>query len=281
MSPELKAKLDEIWDDMAKGRITKQEGERRANAAGWAPTAGTQAPRIVMAGGKLSAIVDQAETALLASGIPIYQRGGMLTHPVRLDTRVGEAGNVRREAGSTVLVAVREAWLTATHRRVVADATVDAKLTAEGKAAAIQKSQATTREAISAWHEQRLRELDADLLAKRAALIGTADRPDAKRVDTMAANMLKHTPTDIAVFYNSATDAERREMEAASASVGRVPLKTDDGLKWQTLLDSATVTEAQLARAEQTNPAAAQRVRELSEIRDMQVTLTGVALSEI
>jgi hypothetical protein len=59
--------------------------------------------------------------------------------------------------------------LTATHRRVVAEAAVDAKLTAEGKTAAIQKSQATTREAITVWHEQRLRELDADLLSKRAA----------------------------------------------------------------------------------------------------------------
>ena len=41
------------------------------------------------------------------------------------------------------------------------------------------------------------------------------------------------------------------------------------------------VAESQLARAEQTNPAAAKKVRELAEIRAMQVTLTGVALSEI
>jgi hypothetical protein len=97
----------------------------------------------------------------------------------------------------------------------------------------------------------------------------------------MAAHLLKHTPADIAVFYNSATETERREIEAASASVGRVPLKTSNGLEWKPLLDPSMVADAQLERAAQTNPTAAQRVRELQEIRDMQITLTGVALSEI
>jgi len=41
------------------------------------------------------------------------------------------------------------------------------------------------------------------------------------------------------------------------------------------------VNEAILARAETTNPTAAQKVREPDEIRAMQVTTTGVALSEI
>jgi hypothetical protein len=60
-----------------------------------------------------------------------------------------------------------------------------------------------------------------------------------------------------------------------------VPLKTANGLEWTTLLDPAMAADAQLSRAEQTNPAAARKVRELQEIRSMQVTLTGVALSEI
>lgn len=66
---------------------------------------------INMVGGRLSGIVDRAEAALLDSPIPIYQRGGLLTRPIKLDTRVGDAHNVRREAGSTMLIAVREPWL--------------------------------------------------------------------------------------------------------------------------------------------------------------------------
>ncbi len=56
--------------------------------------------------------------------------------------------------------------------------------------------------------------------------------------------------SDIAIFYNSASELERREMEAASASVGRVPMKTASGLPWQTLLNPEMVNEAILARAE-------------------------------
>ena len=47
-----------------------------------------------------------------------------------------------------------------------------------------------------------------------------------------------------------------------------------------TLLEPEMVNEA-MARAEATNPTAAQKLRELDEIRAMQVTITNVALSEI
>ena len=111
--------------------------------------------------------------------------------------------------------------------------------------------------------------------------MGNVERPDAKRIDLMAAHMLKHPPNDLAILYNSASEIERREMEAASASIGRVPLKTETGLKWTTLVDPEMVAEAILARAETTNPAAAQHVRELSEIKAIQTTFRGVALSEV
>jgi hypothetical protein len=116
---------------------------------------------------------------------------------------------------------------------------------------------------------------------QRAALFGQVDMPDPKRVELMSAHLLKHAHDDVAIFYGSATDAERREMEAASAAVGRVPVKGPTGKEWKPLLDPGTVAESQLTRAEQTNPAAAQKVRELIEIRAMQVTAVGVALSEI
>lgn len=64
---------------------------------------------VVMRGGALTGIVDRAETALLSTAI--YQRGGLLTRAIKLDVAIGSAHDVRREAGSTMLIAVREAWL--------------------------------------------------------------------------------------------------------------------------------------------------------------------------
>jgi hypothetical protein len=64
---------------------------------------------ILVQGGKLTDIVDRAERALLTQAI--YQRGGMLTRPVKLDKALGESNDVRRQAGSTVLSAVKEHWL--------------------------------------------------------------------------------------------------------------------------------------------------------------------------
>jgi hypothetical protein len=154
-------------------------------------------------------------------------------------------------------------------------------LTTEGKRKAATELEAAARAAIKDWHEKRLAGIDADLTAQRAALFGLIDRPDPKRVDLMASRLLTHTPADVQVFYGSASPSERLEMESANAMIGRVPLKGPNGLEWKTLLDPAMVAEAQLSRAEQTNPAAAEKVRELQEIRDMQVTLIGVALSEI
>jgi hypothetical protein len=66
---------------------------------------------IVMAGGHLSAIVDRAEAALLASQTAIYQRGGGLIHPVRVDRAVGTETSIRRDIGTTILAPVVETWL--------------------------------------------------------------------------------------------------------------------------------------------------------------------------
>lgn len=157
----------------------------------------------------------------------------------------------------------------------------DPHLTSDGKTAALEKLRAKTRAAISEWHEQRLKSIDAHLLEERAALVADNTMPDPKRVEFMATQLLKHTPQDNAIFYNAGTDAERRVMEAASAVVGRVPMITSSGKELKMLLDPEMVSEAIMARAEATNPTAAEKVRELAEVRAMQVTITGVALSEI
>jgi hypothetical protein len=127
----------------------------------------------------------------------------------------------------------------------------------------------------------QFKNIDADMLEKRAALFSDTAMPDATHVELMASHLLKHAPSDIAIFYNSATESERRAMEAASSRIGRVPLKTNQGVVWTTLLEPEMVSESILSRAEATNPTAAQQVRELSEIRAMQVTVAAVALSEV
>ena len=157
----------------------------------------------------------------------------------------------------------------------------DPHLTSEGKIAAVDKARSTTRASFGEWHAQRDMDLAADERAQRAALFSKMERPDPKRVELMTSHLLKHTPSDIAIFYNGATDAERREMEAASVAVGRVPIKTANGFEWKTLLDQKLIDEATLARAEVANPTAAQKLRELGEIRAMQATITQIALSEL
>ena len=67
-----------------------------------------------------------------------------------------------------------------------ADISADRKLTPEGKAHAHAKVRSTTLAALTAWHEARLKGLDADLLQQRAALMTQTERPDHARVTLMA-----------------------------------------------------------------------------------------------
>jgi len=72
-------------------------------------------PIVLMRAGKVEAVVDQAQDALMKNGCTIYQRGGELIRPIKLDApQVGKQGEARpllRPAGATVLVPVKEAWL--------------------------------------------------------------------------------------------------------------------------------------------------------------------------
>jgi hypothetical protein len=157
----------------------------------------------------------------------------------------------------------------------------DRLLTSEGKTAALEQARASTRKAIEDWHAERLKGIDADLLEQRAALMTITKKPDPARVSLLAVELAKFSPDERAVFYNAATEDERREMEAASAATGRLPIKTGQGLELKPLLDPEMVNVAIVTRAEMTNPPAAQKLHELEEVRRMQVSMTGVALSEI
>lgn len=158
----------------------------------------------------------------------------------------------------------------------------DHHLTNEGKSAARAKAGQTALKAITDWHTPRLAGLDQDLGAHRAALVpASTEKPSDRRIDFLLSHLRDRTPQEIATFYSSASDEERLALEAAAASVGRIPMKGSDGLTWQPLLNPETVNDSIIARATARNPEGAQKLEELSEIRSMHVTIAGVAASEI
>lgn len=159
----------------------------------------------------------------------------------------------------------------------------DRRLTPEGKRDARQKAADAALAAIAKWHEPRLAGLDADLGAQRTALIpASTEKPTDRRIDFLLSHLRDRTPLEIATFYSSATDEERLVMEAAAASVGRMPMKAANGaMTWEPLLPPESVTESILARATAKNPQAAVKLRELEEVRAMQVSVTNLALAEI
>src|SRR5438034_4146329 len=111
---------------------------------------------------------------------------------------------------------------------------VDLRLAPRGNDEARVNLGKTALAAIVKWHTPRLAGLDADLGIHRAALVPpSTEKPDGRRLDFLLSHLRDRTPDEIAVFYNSATDEERLAMEAAAASVGRVPMKTANGLQWQ------------------------------------------------
>jgi hypothetical protein len=70
-------------------------------------------------------------------------------------------------------------------------------------------------------------------------------------------------------------------MEAASALVGRVPMKTGNGQEMRPLLDPETVNETFMARAAAKNPQGVAKLNELAEIRALHVTVANHAVAEV
>ena len=156
----------------------------------------------------------------------------------------------------------------------------DRHLTREGKDAALAR---LGKAAIGAINKQRralLPGLDADLAQRRASLV-SAEKPDPRRVELLLPHILKLDAQERATAYDKASDEQRQLMEAADAFVGPIPTKGPDGLRWRPLLDPATVNASVMERAAATNPDGVARLRELTEIREMHVTLAGIAAAEV
>jgi hypothetical protein len=68
-------------------------------------------PDIVVRQGDLPRIIDEAEAALAASPLPIYQRGMEIVRPIRVDKDVNPDEVVRRPPGALVITPAHPAWL--------------------------------------------------------------------------------------------------------------------------------------------------------------------------
>jgi hypothetical protein len=154
-------------------------------------------------------------------------------------------------------------------------------LTAEGKAAALVALGKATTERIAKWHAPLIAGVDRDLALRRAALLPPSAKPDPRAIEFLLSRLRDRTPQEIATLYDKAADGERRLMEDASASVGRIPMKGADGLQWRPLLDHEAVNESVMARAAASNPAGAASVRELAEIRALHVSIASIAAAEV
>jgi hypothetical protein len=68
-------------------------------------------PRIIVRAGDLPRIVDEAEMALAGSPLPIYQRGGDIVRPIRIDNDLNPDESIRRPPGALIITTAHPAWL--------------------------------------------------------------------------------------------------------------------------------------------------------------------------
>lgn len=158
----------------------------------------------------------------------------------------------------------------------------DRRLTPQGKDEKTEEAKAIGAEALTKWHTPRLAGLDADIAVHREALLTpSTEKVDPRRIDFLLGRLQAFTPEEVGTLYGAASDEVRLALEAASSSVGPVPVKSANGVEWKPLLDPASVNEAVIGRAMKSNPAGVQKLRELEELRDTQVTVFGIALADI
>ncbi len=158
----------------------------------------------------------------------------------------------------------------------------DPMLSPEGRFTERKAALDAMAQQISQRRDSRLAGLDADLAAQRTALAPAAKPADPKKVDHLLSVLRTMTPDEVAICYGSASDDEKLLMEAASSLIGRVPTKTrEKGIVWTPLLDPDAVTATAMARAEAAQPAAAERLRELAEVRAMTASVANCALADL
>jgi hypothetical protein len=185
-------------------------------------------------------------------------------------------------AKKVVFDKVNELGLFTTHAQKTAEAIrANSNLTLEVKRAEAAKVLKETSEQVTKWSDQRMVGLNADRDTQRKALAPTPVKLEPARLDALSRHLEKYKPEEVRVFYNSAPDHVRAEMEAVSFALGSIPTRTDRGLEWLPLLDSDAVNEAVMSRAEAKNPQGAAKLRELDEVRGITQTAANIALADI
>jgi hypothetical protein len=114
---------------------------------------------------------------------------------------------------------------------------IDRNLTSEGKVAARPAKRDAALKAIADIHSPRLAGIEADVAARRAALIpANVPKPSDRQIDFLLSRLRDRTALEISTLYNSATDDEKMVLEKAARTVGRIPTKRADG----SLVDAVT-----------------------------------------
>ncbi len=99
-----------VFDQKSPERYARSQIRKALKEAARESKAPPPEGAIVLSEGRLNGNLQAGDSALLAAGVPIYERGGELVRPVRLE-RSEEANGVRRDAGATVIVPVSDRWL--------------------------------------------------------------------------------------------------------------------------------------------------------------------------
>lgn len=99
----------EVWESFdPNGTLTIGTVFHLAKEGGWKPRAGK--PTILVEQGNLPYEVDQAEDALIAGNVGVYQRGNQLVRVSKIPKQISEDG-VERPGGALVLTKVVSPWL--------------------------------------------------------------------------------------------------------------------------------------------------------------------------
>ncbi|MCC6676412.1 MAG: hypothetical protein IT436_04650 [Phycisphaerales bacterium] len=99
-----------VFDQKSPERYARSQIRKALKEAAKEAKAPPPEGAIILSEGRLNENLRAGDAALLAAGVPIYERGGELVRPVRLEQRE-ETGGVRRDAGATVIVPVSDRWL--------------------------------------------------------------------------------------------------------------------------------------------------------------------------
>ena len=160
----------------------------------------------------------------------------------------------------------------------------DGRFTERGRTEARTEAAKAALEAIEKW-KSKVAGLQKHAASIRGALLNidaAATKPTDRAIDHLLSRLRDFDPLQISIFYTTASDEERRLLEACSQSVGRIPTKTKaGGLKWQSMLEPEVVGDAIMMRCAAEAPEKAEQLAEVQSLAEVYETVLAVASKEI